>query len=449
MAKTLIAGSTQVDITPSDSCFLWGYPHVERWSTGVFDNLYSSSLYLSDGRRELLFIANDLIFVSKELCERVREAIHKETGVPKEAILISATHTHSGPTIVNYASNAEDPHVPLADEEFLNYLVHKITLGACESVRCTAEAEIGQVYLPVEGVGTNRKDPEGPNDNEASLMLVRTPVKRTPIAAMVVYGMHPTILHEDSTLISADFPGMVRNYFQDQVLGTDCPVIYHNGVCGNLSPRHTAQANTLDEMMRIGFLLGRQLAEAMPRISFVNTIELGLASCEIEPNLRTFPSVDDALCGLKKAKARYDQLKEKGAAKATVRSAECDVFGAEETLTLAKASTSGRLKKAAQSCLPAEVSLFAVGEWLFLSWPGEFFVEYSLILKQRYENLSIISMANGELQGYIVTEEAAIEGGYEASNALFSFENGMRFIDLSDALIRKLLSTPRRAEYVH
>jgi hypothetical protein len=279
-------------------------------------------------------------------------------------------------------------------------------------------------------------------------MLVRTPVEKKPIAAMVVYGMHPTILHEDSTLISADFPGMVRNYLQDHVLGTDCPVIYHNGVCGNLSPRHTAQANTLDEMMRIGFLLGRQLAEAMPRISFVNTVELDLASCELEPELRAFPTVDDALCGLKEAKARNEQLKAEGADKATVRTAECDVFGAEETLTLAKASTSGHLEKAAQSCLPAEVSLFAVGKWLFLSWPGEFFVEYSLLLKQRYENLSIISMANGELQGYIVTEEAAIEGGYEASNALFSSANGMRFVDLSDALIQEILNTPRRAGYV-
>jgi hypothetical protein len=38
-------------------------------------------------------------------------------------------------------------------------------------------------------------------------------------------------------------------------------------------------------------------------------------------------------------------------------------------------------------------------------------------------------MANGETQGYITTKEAAEEGGYEASNALFSYETGLLFVE--------------------
>ena len=226
----LIAGSTEVEITPRENCFLWGYPHVERISDGVYDPLVSSSLYLSDGKSRQLFIANDLIFVSKDLCQRIRKHITAETGIPGESILISATHTHSGPTIVNAASNADDPHVPPADEAYLEFLVRRVSEGACESVRCAFPAEIGIASAEIEGVGTNRLNPKGPTDKEAFVALVRGKGSGDFISCMIVYAMHPTVLHEDSTLISADFPGMVRYYLKDHVLGKHCPLVYHNGV---------------------------------------------------------------------------------------------------------------------------------------------------------------------------------------------------------------------------
>ena len=64
--------------------------------------------------------------------------------------------------------------------------------------------------------------------------------------------------------------------------------------------------------------------------------------------------------------------------------------------------------------------MIAVGPWAFAGWPGEVFVDYALRVKARCDNAFVISLANGELQGYIVTEQAADEGGYEASNALFA-----------------------------
>ena len=49
MAGKLTGGAAAVEITPKDSQFLYGYPHVERYSTGVHDPLWTSALYLSDG----------------------------------------------------------------------------------------------------------------------------------------------------------------------------------------------------------------------------------------------------------------------------------------------------------------------------------------------------------------------------------------------------------------
>jgi hypothetical protein len=45
----LRAGAAVTDLTPAGSVFLFGYPHVPRWSTGVHDPLECAALYLRDG----------------------------------------------------------------------------------------------------------------------------------------------------------------------------------------------------------------------------------------------------------------------------------------------------------------------------------------------------------------------------------------------------------------
>ncbi len=66
----LYAGAAVADITPTDSQFLFGYPHVARYSTGVNDPLLSTALYLSDGVTQAIFVANDAIFVPRESARR-------------------------------------------------------------------------------------------------------------------------------------------------------------------------------------------------------------------------------------------------------------------------------------------------------------------------------------------------------------------------------------------
>jgi neutral ceramidase len=112
-----------------------------------------------------------------------------------------------------------------------------------------------------------------------------------------------------------------------------------------------------------------------------------------------------------------------------------DWFGAEEGLTLAKAAEAGRLDAVYRSCLPAEIQAIRVGPWWFVGWPGEIFVEYALAVKAQRPHTFIISLANGELQGYIATEEAADGGGYEASNALFAPLSGQILVDATLELL--------------
>ena len=84
-----------------------------------------------------------------------------------------------------------------------------------------------------------------------------------------------------------------------------------------------------------------------------------------------------------------------------------------------------------------EIQVFTIGPWKVIGWPGEIFVEYSLQIKKRIPNTFVISLANGELQGYLVTKEAFHEGGYEASNTLFDPQSGELLVRRTLQLIEK------------
>jgi neutral ceramidase len=437
MPSALVAGAATADITPSDSQFLFGYPHVRRYSTGVHDRLLSSALFLSDGETPLLLVANDVIYVSRATVRRARNRIAKKIKIPAANVMITATHTHSGPLTVDTVSNEGDAAVPRTDPRYVERLEDGIVEAAVQAFRSARPAEIGFGIADGSCVGTNRHDPQGPAIPETPVVVVRDADSKAYLAAMVVCSMHPTVLHEDSTLISGDFPAMTRQYLQGHVLGEDCPVVYHTGPCGDQSPRHVTRANTFDEATRLGEMLGKSIAGAIGSIEYPKRIPLSCARTMIDLPRRGFPTVDQAEQQVLQAAERLETLRRSKADGREIRTAECDWFGSEETLALAKAAAAKRLNAAVASVMPAEIQVMRVGPWFFVGWPGEVFVEFALTVKASYPNCHVVSMANGELQGYLVTEEAVRGRWYEAMNSLFaSPEAGMMLVNRTLALLR-------------
>ena len=420
MAHPLIAGAAAVDITPRNSQFLFGYPHVRRYSTGVHDRLLSSALYLSDGETSLLLIANDVIFISRQTAERVRNQIARQIGVPAANMMITATHTHSGPLTVDMLSSEADQAVPKTDPGYVRQLEDGIVEAASKAYEDARPAKIGLAVADGSSVGTNRHDPAGPSHPDVPVLALRNVHDQSFVAAMVVCSMHPTVLHEDSTLVSGDFPAMARQYLQQHVLGTACPVVYHTGPSANQSPRHVTKANTFDEAERLGHGLGRSIAGVVDSIDYADDPRLGCIRGFVDLPPRVLPSASKAQEQLRQAASRLKMLRQSGADPAQVRTAECDWFGAEEALTLARAAESGRLDALIASVMPAEIMAMRIGPWSFVSWPGEISVEFALEVKAQHSDCHVISLANGELQGYVVTEQAMREGRYEALNALFA-----------------------------
>ncbi len=436
----LQAGTGRRDITPTKPLFLVGYPHVPRTSQGVHDPLYATALCLKAAGECLILVSVDILFVTKETASRCREAIAVATGVAPDHVLISATHTHSGPVTFEYLSMSADPVLPPPDSEYMAQFEAGIVAAAIAAWRGTVPALLAFASASVDGVGCNRLSPDGVRDPEAGLVYVVRREGRTPLALLLAYAMHPTVLHEDSLLVSSDFPGFARVTLEARLPGV--AVLYHTAPAGDQSPRYHVRGQTFAEAERLGNRLGEAVHRALtglPEAAFDAAPALGAARRFVDLPVRRFPSVAASERQLAEAVARFERLQRAGAGHGPVRTAECAVFGAEERVTLSCAQEQGRLAPWIARVLPAEVQVLRIGETCCVGLPGELFVEYALEIKRRAGGKTVvISLANGELQGYVVTPEADAAGGYEASCSLVTAAAGAALVETAVELLQGL-----------
>ena len=76
---------------------LGGNPRPENANLRVHDDLYANVIYLENKVQRVLMIGLDLLGIKAENCNRIKARIQDITGIPAGNIMISATHTHSGP----------------------------------------------------------------------------------------------------------------------------------------------------------------------------------------------------------------------------------------------------------------------------------------------------------------------------------------------------------------
>lgn len=92
-------GYAKVNINPMLGIGIAGY-YIPRYAKGFLDDLEASTLALSLGEETVQLISVDTCSIETSLCDRYRKEIEEATGVPKEKVFLSATHTHTGPFLV-------------------------------------------------------------------------------------------------------------------------------------------------------------------------------------------------------------------------------------------------------------------------------------------------------------------------------------------------------------
>ena len=126
-------------------------------------------------------------------------------------------------------------------------LVEKGIVAAASRAKKDAIAcEIGFTTAKVGDLGGNRHDPLGLSIPQISVLAVRATENKKLLALLFVFNVHPTVLHEDSLLISGDFPGLARRYLQARYCHerSELPVLAHLGAAGDQSPRNVVREYT-------------------------------------------------------------------------------------------------------------------------------------------------------------------------------------------------------------
>ena len=253
-AGSLSAGAAKVEITPKVGTPLAGYlKRHGKPSTGIRDPLYVRTLALSDGQDKLLLISADLLVFPQPMAERLLKRITKEHSIPRQSIVLAATHTHSGSGGIATGL--------LHEQVFGRYdpdLEEGIASRTLWSVRQALErlkpvqwghSREGEI---LRGFVENRADPQGPVDAGLSVLVFSEP-KEGMRAIVVNASAHPTLLDSQDMRLSADYTGEVCRRLETDYPGSIC--LFLNGAAGNERPSDSIGGNGEERVERFGGLL--------------------------------------------------------------------------------------------------------------------------------------------------------------------------------------------------
>lgn len=98
--KTWKAGLAKVIITPEKPIWMSGYASRNKPSEGKVHDLYAKALALEDPSGErIVVVTTDLIGFSRTVAEEVAVGVKKNSGLARERLLLTSSHTHTGPVI--------------------------------------------------------------------------------------------------------------------------------------------------------------------------------------------------------------------------------------------------------------------------------------------------------------------------------------------------------------
>jgi len=402
-------GLSSVNITPPIGVPMAGYSARMGSAKGIHDDLYAKVVVFDDGNTKATLIRCDLIGLGKDFIEDTRRLIEAETGIDGNNVMITCTHTHSGPIT--------DSLFPDLDA-WMKVLSKKIKGAVAAANRNLKEAKIGFNRGSVEGIVINRRKPGGPVDTEVGIIRIDD-LSGNPMAALVNYTCHAVVLGPDNLLISADYPGYVMN-FVEKNLGI--PALFVNGACGDINPLdkltvmrqerkeniYNRRSGTFEEAKRLGSMIGAEAIKVFLGTETEGDIEIKVASREVKIPLVDLPSIGELKKMLEENENLFKKLvSEKDAAQAY-----------RAAMLIEYARNTIRYVESGENVRPTEIQVFRIGDDGLVALPGEIFVEIGLKIKKKsgLKHTFICELANDAI-GYVPVKEAFKEPGYEVGVA--------------------------------
>lgn len=397
MIKT---GASEVDITPEVGIWLAGFAARTKRSEGIHSRLYSRAFAFGDGEKWAVLSTNDLIGLARPEIMTIRKlAAARCPGLLEEDIMVTCTHTHSGPAVSTCLRG--QPH----DYGYIEKLCLMIADNIAEAVKTARPGRLFYARGEVNGFNHNRRN-EALYCERGLFWLEAHDSNDNLICGIVNFTAHPSML--TGYLISGDYAGVLA-----QVLEKDlrCTVGMINGCHGNINgyPRAGENYSLVDTH-------GAGLA--------AETLQLRKSIVRVPGNrVQVRRQMVELTFGSPRPRSYYEEISKKLDEPDFVRKWASDVM----------ARYPGEPVDGAEE---GEVMVIHLGEAAIIGIPGHAFAETGrdIMAALPGKPVFIANHANDYL-GYFGTEQGHREGGYELELA-YRFNSSFRWAIDSDTTYR-------------
>lgn len=477
-------GWAATDITPDEPVMLSGQFHA-RVSEGVMDPVTATALALESPRDDsrLVMVSCDLSTMHDSVRDGVREYLRRELPeLDPMAVLLFATHTHTGP--VTQVSERYRPDPPLIRHP---YGVELDAMNPLEYVKW-ATARIGDAVVRAwQGrapggiayglghavVGHNRliayapghsqmygktdhpefSHVEGYEDHALNVMATYDDQRR--LTGLVINVACPSQDTEGLYKVSADFWHDARVELRKR-LGDDLFVLPQTAASGDQSPHILVDKRAEARMERITGRTRRQ--QIATRIADGTTAILPLVEKEIDfsPKLRhqvetlelprrLVPEADSVQAAAEAQRQRkvYEEMLRALEADPKIRKKPNWYRDVTRTHSLMKRHdrVANRFKlQEAHPNLPIEVHAARLGDVALVSVPFEFYLDYSVQIQARSKAVQTFVVQLAGPGSYLPTERSVAGGAYGAVPASTEVgpESGRKLVEWAVDAIDKL-----------
>ncbi|MBA4063199.1 MAG: hypothetical protein C0501_05700 [Isosphaera sp.] len=422
----LRAGAFAQDVTPEKFPISVNGGMADRQATSAHDPLHARCLVLDDGTTTVALAVVDSCMIPKELLDAAKAIAEKKTGIPAANMLISATHTHSAPTVAGVFQSEPDA-------AYVKFLTEKIAAGIGKAHASLAPAkaawavgqEPNQVFNrrwamkpgfvnadPFGGTADKVRmnppraspdlvEPAGPTDPSVTVLSLRTADDK-PLALYANYSLHYV---GDRPALSADYFGVFAEVVGQRLkAGPGFVGMLANGTSAdvnNINFKEPAPKLKPGERSRlVAEAVADAAAKALEKAEYRSDVRLRAATTSLDLPVRkpTAAEVTRAEGILEKAKGRDLKGTEEIYARETVRMAKYP-----ETVSV-------------------PLQAIRVGGGAVAAIPCEVFTEIGLAVKKDspLKPTAVTSLANGYF-GYLPTPAQHALGGYETWRARSSF----------------------------
>lgn len=365
-------------------------------SVGEHDPVGARALVLEDRDSRLAWVTLDLIAVDHAFTRAVQDRLAR-AGVPPAALIVSASHTHSGPGAFMDSALMGVAAVDRLDPAVRDALVE----GAATAIRradgARAPALVGAARVTAPVVTKSRL--ARPLDSEIVVVKLTT-VSGAPLALVWNFAIHGTMLSAGNLRLSADVMGAASTQLE-QRLGA--PALFVNGAVGDVSPARHGAAALRDTAGALAAAVEAGWAEATPVA--VTTLRVAQGKVTLPP----------AVLSLKRCIGRW-------------------VPGA---IPLG-------------SALPADTELIAaaLGDTAWVTMPGELQTSFGQAIKREASSLfahTFVAGLSNDYLGYFTTPEDVARRAYVACATLYGPDAGTCLTDAAIELLHRLRERPRAA----